>query len=147
MAIRDIVTDENEILRKISKPVDVFDDKLAVLLDDMKDTLKKANGAGLAAVQVGILKRVFIVSADNHYYEIVNPEIVEESGLQIDDEACLSVKNFSCKVARPKKVKIKGYDRFGKPVEYTVSDFTARAFCHEYDHLNGIIFYDREEKE
>ena len=147
MAIRDIITDDNELMRKKSKVVEIFDKKLWELLDDMKDTLKKANGAGLAAVQVGILKRAFIVEAEGKFYEIVNPEMVEQSGVQIDEEACLSVKNFSCKVARPRRIKIQGFDRYGNPIQFDVSDFTARAFCHEYDHLDGIIFYDREEKQ
>lgn len=146
MAIRKIITEENEILRKTSKLVTRFDENLWELLDDMKETLIKANGAGLAAPQVAVLKRVFVVMVNNSYLEFVNPKIVKTSGTQSGQEGCLSIPNKQYKVIRPQKVTVEFYDRYGNPMTLTAVDFMARAICHENDHLDGILYVDRVEK-
>ena len=146
MAVRDIVVDGEPILRKRCREVEVFDDKLAKLLDDMKDTLAKADGVGLAAPQVGILKRVVIISFEDFFLEMVNPVIIEQSGEQIGPEGCLSVPGKSCDVKRPNKLTCTYQTRFGKKKEIKVEDFIARIFCHEIDHLDGILYYDKEYK-
>lgn len=146
MAIRNIVIDGEPILRKRCREVEVFDDKLAKLLDDMKDTLDKADGVGLAAPQVGILKRVVIVEFEDFFLEMVNPVIVEQSGEQIGPEGCLSVPNRSCDVKRPNRVVCEYQTRQGNKKKITVEDFIARIFCHEIDHLDGILYYDKEYK-
>ncbi|HRU84982.1 MAG TPA: peptide deformylase [Eubacteriales bacterium] len=143
MALRRIVKEPDEILRKKCRPVESFDDKLCVLLDDMKETMRDAEGVGLAAPQVGILKRVAVVEVGDFYLEMVNPEIVEREGEQIGIEGCLSVENYNCNVARPAKLKLKAFDRFGKQFEIEVEGYIARACCHEIDHLDGILFTDR----
>ena len=147
MAIRDIVKDGEPILRKKCREVDVFDDKLAKLLDDMKDTLHKADGVGLAAPQVGMLKRAVIVEFEDFFLEMVNPVIVEQSGSQIGQEACLSVPNRSCDVKRPNRLTCVYQTRKGEKKKITVEDFIARIFCHEIDHLDGILYYDKEYKD
>lgn len=151
MAIRNIIQVGDPTLRKRSFEVTDFGEKTAQLLDDMKETLKKAEGVGLAAPQVGVLRRVFIVSVDDEYYECINPTIVKASGKQTGDEGCLSVKGKYGTVERPKKITVEAYDRHGKKFKVTVQDFVARAFCHEYDHLDGVLYIDkatdvREEK-
>ena len=143
MAIRNIVKIGDPVLRKKSFEVTNFDEKLWQLLDDMKETLIKADGAGLAAPQVGVLRRVFIVSANGKYFECVNPTILSKSGVQVGDEGCLSVPNKFGTVERPNKLKIKAFDRFGKEFTVNAEGFLARAFCHEYDHLDGIIYIDK----
>ena len=147
MAIIDIVVDGNSVLRKRCREVEVFDEKLGKLLDDMKETMYKADGVGLAAPQVGILKRAVVVGVDDFFIEMVNPVIVKKSGSQIGPEGCLSVPGKSCNVKRPYKVKCQFQDRKGDFYEITVEDFIARAFCHELDHLDGILYYDKEYKE
>ena len=143
MAIRNIVQMGDPVLRKKCFEVSEVDDKIHQLLDDMKDTLIKANGAGLAAVQVGVLRRIFIVAVDDVYYECINPVIVKESGKQLGQEGCLSVKNKYGTVERPMKVVLKAFDRNGKPFTVHASGFLARAICHEYDHLNGTLYIDK----
>ena len=143
MAIRNIVKIGDDVLRKKSFEVVNFDNKLAQLLDDMKDTLIKAEGAGLAAPQVGVLRRVFVVSVDGEYYECVNPVIVTQSGRQVGEEGCLSVKGKYGTVVRPNKVTVKAFDRNGKPFVVEATGFLARAFCHENDHLDGIVYVDK----
>lgn len=143
MAIRNIVQIGDDTLRKKSFEVTDFGEKTHTLLDDMKDTLIKANGAGLAAPQVGVLRRVFIVSVDKKYYECINPVITDMKGRQIGEEGCLSVKGKYGVVERPNKVTIKAFDRFGKPFTVKAEGFLARAFCHEYDHLDGILYIDK----
>ena len=142
MALRKIITEENPILRKISKEVKVFDEYLWELLDDMKETMYAAEGVGLAEVQVGILKRVVTIDVGDKLYELINPEIIETSGEQTGLEGCLSSPDEYGDVTRPMHVKVKAFDRYGK--EYTAegSEFLARAFCHEIDHLNGVLFKD-----
>ncbi len=143
MAIRNIVTSEDPILRKTSRKVEKFDDRLATLLDDMKDTLRKAEGAGLAAVQVGILKRVVLVDVGDGLLELINPEIVETKGEIEDTEGCLSVPGEWGLVKRPEYVKIKAQDRRGVWHRYEGTELKARCFCHEIDHLDGIIYTDK----
>ena len=144
MALRDIVMDTNPQLRKVSRPVTAFDAKLAKLLDDMRQTMHAADGCGLAAPQVGILRRLAVVEADDVYLELINPTFVETSGEQIGPEACLSVKDRSCDVKRPYRITIAYQNRDGKPMRKTLEGFVARACCHEMDHLDGVLFYDKE---
>ncbi len=145
MALRRIFHDGEEILLKRCRPVEKFDEKLGILLDDMAETMRAADGVGLAAPQVGILRRIAVVEADGVYLELINPQISDASGEQIDEEGCLSVDNSkNCLVLRPKTVTVKAFDRNGKPFETTVSDLAARAVCHELDHLEGILFYTKK---
>ncbi|MDP4133341.1 MAG: peptide deformylase [Bacillota bacterium] len=154
MAIRNIRKYPDEILNKKSREVRIFDDKLHTLLDDMKETMYQANGAGLAAVQVGILKRVVVVDDGNGLIELINPVIVLEEGEQVGPEGCLSFPGKWGEVARPNHVKVKAKDRNGKVVYYEGEGLLARAFCHELEHLDGknftmkvIRYYDAEDQE
>lgn len=144
MAIRDITKDGNPILRKKCREVDVFDEKLHKLLDDMKDTLKKADGVGLAAPQVGIMKRICIILYEDFFIELVNPVITKTSGEDVGPEGCLSCPGKSCNVKRPTQLTCVYQTRNGNKKEIEVKDFIARIFCHEIDHLDGILFYDKE---
>ena len=143
MALRDIITDPNPTLRKRCREVEVFDDKLAKLLDDMKETMERADGVGLAGPQIGILRRIAVVEVDDFYIEFVNPVIVKTKGEQVGPEACLSVPGKSATVKRPNKVTVEYQDREGKLMSVTAEGFIARAFCHEIDHLDGILYYDK----
>ncbi len=143
MAIREIVPYTDKFIRKTSKPVSVFDDKLAELLDDMWETLLSVNGSGLSAVQVGVLKRVFILNINNMRIEFINPVIIKKSGEQYKKEGCLSVPNAYNYVKRPQTVTIMAYDRFGNKFTLTCEDWTAVCVCHECDHLDGILFTDK----
>ena len=142
MALRKIRTDSDEILRKRSKTVDKFDEKLWMLLDDMKDTLYDAKGAGLAAVQIGILRRVVVVDVGDGLIELVNPEIISTEGEQDGEEGCLSVPGKFGLVKRPKIVKVKAQNRRGDWCIYKGEDLKARCFCHELDHLDGKLYTD-----
>ncbi len=144
MSLRDIVKDKDPILRTKCRRVEVFDARLHKIIDDMKETLFHARGAGLAAPQIGIARRIALIHADGVYLEFVNPVIVSSSGSQIGQEACLSVDNRSCIVERPNKVTVDYYDRNGNACTYEAIGFVARACCHEIDHLDGILFYDKE---
>ena len=146
MAIRNIVTKEDEILRKKCRPVEKFDEKLWELLDDMAETMYKAEGVGLAAPQVGILRRYCIVDVGDGIIELINPVIDKESGSQEGQEGCLSIPGRYEDVVRPMKVKIHAQDRNGKPFKLTAEGFKARAICHEIDHLDGILYIDRIKK-
>ena len=143
MAIRKIIQLGDETLRKKSFEVNQIDAKVIQLLDDMKDTLYKAKGAGLAAVQVGMLKRIFVVDVEEGYFEFINPQIISTKGEQYGIEGCLSVKGKWGDVKRPKEVTIKALDRNGKPFTVKAKDFFAKAICHEYDHLEGIVYVDK----
>ena len=143
MALRNIVKDGDEVLRKVCRPVTEFNERLHVLLDDMKETLISADGAGLAAPQVGVMRRIAIVSVDEKYFELINPEIIEYSGEEISPEGCLSIPGVVGTVNRPYKVTVKAQDRFGKEYTATGEGLLARAFCHEIDHLAGILFKDK----
>ncbi len=141
MAIRNIVKLGDPILSKKSRPVEKFDDRLATILDDMKDTLYKAQGAGLAAVQVGILRRIVVMDCGDGYLELINPEITERSEeLQYEVEGCLSLPGKYGTTERPKTVIVKAQNREGKWCIYKGSDLKARCFCHEIDHLDGILY-------
>lgn len=141
MAIRSIVVKGDSILEKKCRPVTEFNDRLAELLDDMKETLAKANGVGLAAPQVGILRRVAIVlDSEDTPIELVNPEIIEQDGEQTGLEGCLSVPGRYGTVTRPNRVKVKAQDRNGNFFEVEGEAITARCFCHEIEHLDGHIF-------
>lgn len=145
MAIRNIVTVGDSVLRKKSRPVVNFDEKLWTLLDDMKDTLKKAEGAGLAAVQVGILRRAVIVDIDDGkgLVELINPEIVEVSEeVEDGEEGCLSVPGEWGMVKRPVTVTVRAQNREGKWCMYKGEGLRARCFCHEIDHLDGKLYTD-----
>lgn len=145
MAIRQIFMDGQDVLAKRSREVTTFDERLKDLLDDLRDTMHKQDGVGLAAPQVGILRRVAIIEADDLYLELINPQIIAKEGEQIGEEGCLSVDSSkNCMVARPSKVTVRAYDREGKLFEKTVEDLAARAICHELDHLEGILFYSRK---
>lgn len=143
MALRKIVQIGDPVLRKKSFPVTDFGEKTIQLLDDMKDTLEKAEGAGLAAVQVGVLRRIFVVSVEEGYFEFINPVIVKTAGKQFGKEGCLSIQHKYGDVERPNKVVIKAQDRYGKEFKLTAYEFFARALCHEYDHLEGILYTDK----
>lgn len=146
MALRIIRTEEDPILRKCSRPVTKFDEKLGQILDDMKETMAKANGAGLAAVQVGMLRRIIVVDAGDGVVELVNPEIVEADGEQEGEEGCLSLPNKWAIVKRPNHVKVRAQTRTGAWRIFEGEGLKARAFCHEIDHLDGHLFIDRMEK-
>lgn len=148
MAIRNIRIEGDDLLRKRSKPVEKIDERILVLLDDMYDTMCEQDGVGIAAPQVGVLKRIFIVQLpDEEKIEVINPEILEQSGSAIAEEACLSVPDFSGSVERATHIKIKGLNRNGESVAYEVTDFAARVFQHEYDHLEGVLYTDKLTKE
>ena len=147
MADRKVVMMGDELLRKKSKPVRVFDEYLWDLLDDMKETMHHKNGAGLAAVQVGILKRVVIIEANNMFIELVNPVIVKERGEDIEEEGCLSVGTMTGRVKRPMEVTVVAQDRYGYNFTLTGEKFLARVLCHEIDHLDGVLFVDKMLKE
>ena len=134
-------------MRKISKPVKEFDERLHILLDDMADTMYKADGAGLSAVQVGVLKRAFVIDVGKGIVEFINPELIKSSGKnKIKEEGCLSVPGKYGYVDRPETVWVKYQDRFGNMVEDKLKGYAAKAFCHEYDHLDGILFIDKATK-
>lgn len=140
MALRNIVKVGDPILNKKSRTVEKFDDRLGVLIDDMIETMNDAGGVGLAAVQVGMLKRVVVIDVGDGVMELVNPEITHREGEQRESEGCLSVPGQYGVTVRPKKVKVKAQDRNGNWHVYTGEDLKARAFCHELDHLDGILF-------
>lgn len=145
MAYKKIVQVGDPVLREVSKPVEVIDDSVIKLLDDMKDTLIKAEGAGLAAVQIGVLKRIFIVNVEEGYFEFINPKIIKTAGTQKGKEGCLSVENKVGVVERPNKVVVRATDRNGNLFRLTAYGFFARAIFHEYDHLDGILYIDKAE--
>ncbi|MBQ9921197.1 MAG: peptide deformylase [Clostridia bacterium] len=144
MAILTIVKEGDDILRKKSRPVEEITPRIITLLNDMKETLEDIGGAGLAAVQVGVLRRIFIViDEEGKLYELINPELVNPEGVQEEMEGCLSLPGEWGITSRPAKVTVRGMDRNGNAVEYTGEGLLARAFCHEYDHLDGILYKDK----
>lgn len=143
MAILKIVKVGDELLRKKSRPVDEITPRILQLLDDMKDTLHAADGCGLAAVQVGVLRRVVIVETEKgDLLEMINPEIIATEGEQHNIEGCLSVPDKCGITTRPMTVTVRAMNRYGEIYEATGSDLKARAFCHEIDHLDGILYID-----
>ena len=146
MAIRNIRVDDDPILRKNSRPVTEFNDRLFDLLDDMKETLYNSGGVGLAAPQVGVLRRVVVmdVSEDrSDYIELINPEITDVEGSQTGTEGCLSLPGLYGTVTRPMTVKVKAQNREGKWCLYKGEGLKARCFCHELDHLDGVLYKDK----
>lgn len=146
MALRNILTEEDPTLRKVSRPVTKFDDRLHELLDDMAETLEDARGVGLAAPQVGILRRVVVVDVGEEILELINPEIISQSGEQTGMEGCLSVPGKYGIVTRPNVVKVRAQDRFGEWYEAEGEELIARAFCHELEHLDGHLYVDKVER-
>lgn len=143
MAIRNIVRSGDPILAKKSREVEKFDARLWQLLDDMKQTMYNANGVGLAAVQVGTLRRAVVIDCGDGYIELVNPEIIGSEGEQFAEEGCLSFPGETGVTCRPAVVKVKAQDRNGKWCIYKGEALKARCFCHEIDHLDGIVFKQR----
>lgn len=146
MAIREVRTKDDEILYKKCKTVKNFDEKLHILLDDMYETMQKHEGVGLAAPQVGILKCAVVIDIGEGKIELINPEIIEESGEQTGSEGCLSVPGVYGEVTRPNVVTVKAQDRNGKWFKLTGRELLARAICHETEHLEGKLFLDRVTK-
>ena len=146
MAIRNIVKEGDPILNKVCRPVTKFDRKLGELLDDMAETLAQANGVGLAAPQVGILRRVVIVDTGEEILELVNPELLETDGEQEGAEGCLSVPGKYGLVKRPYYAKVRAQDRDGEWFEAEGEELIARCFCHELDHLDGIVYTEVMER-
>ncbi len=142
MAIRNIVKEGDEVLRKKSRVVVKFDERLHTLLDDMAQTMYQAHGVGLAGPQVGVLKRVVVIDVGNGLIELINPVIIEAKGKSEDSEGCLSIPGEYGIVVRPSKVKVKAQNRYGEEFILKGTDLLARACCHEIDHLEGILFKD-----
>ena len=143
MAIRGVVQVGDEVLRQKCFPVETLDEKLWALLEDMRDTVKKEQGAGLAAPQVGILRRAVVVDVEEGYFEFINPVIVQQKGEQTGWEGCLSVRGKSGIVSRPMKVTLSYQDRYGEKHTLKAKGFFARAICHELDHLDGVLYIDK----
>ena len=143
MALREIRLDGDPILRKTSKEITVINDRIKILLDDMIDTMINANGVGLAAPQVGVLRRAIVIDIGEGPIKIINPESIESSGGLVDVEGCLSVPNITGTVERPEKLKVKYQDTDGVEKIIEVSGILARVFCHEIDHLDGILYTDK----
>lgn len=142
MALRNIRKLGDDVLRKKCRAVENIDDRILTLLDDMAETMYNANGVGLAAPQIGILKRIAVIDTGDGLIELINPEIIEKSGSQTADEGCLSVPGRYGKVERPQKVTVRAKNRYGEIFELSGEDLLARAICHETDHLDGIVFVD-----
>lgn len=143
MAIRKVVKIGEEFLRKKSKPVKDFDENLWELLDDMKETMYASDGMGLAAPQIGVLRRVVVMEVNNAYFELINPEIIKTKGEDVEEEGCLSVGDFRGRVKRPYEVTVQALDRYGYPFTLKGEKWLARCICHELDHLDGILFVDK----
>ena len=143
MAIRNVVQVGDDVLRQRCNEVTEFDEKLHALLDDMKETVKKEQGAGLAAPQVGVLHRVVVVDVEEGYFEFINPVLLQQKGEQSGWEGCLSVRGKSGIVSRPMKVTLAFQDRYGEKYVLKAKGFFARAICHELDHLDGVLYIDK----
>ena len=146
MGLRKILTDKDPTLHKVCKPVEAFDNKLHKLLDDMRETLIDSNGVGLAAPQVGILRRVVLVDVGDEILELINPELLETDGEQVGPEGCLSVPGKYGLVKRPYWAKVRAQDRNGDWYEAEGEELIARCFCHELDHLDGIVYTEVMER-
>ena len=145
MALRKIVTDEDDVLRKVSREVGRVDDRVTLLIDDMLQTMHAGQGIGLAAVQVGVLRRLFVMDLhdDHGPYVLINPVIIDKEGKQVGQEGCLSVPGWWGDVERPARVVMQALDREGKPFTLEAEGLLAVCACHEYDHLDGILFKDK----
>ena len=146
MAIRNIRTIGDNVLTKKAKEITVVDDRLTMLIQDMLDTMYEADGVGLAAPQIGILKRIVVIDVGNGLFEMINPEILEKSGEQDGMEGCLSVPGLSGEVKRPMNVTVRYTDRKGQVITIDTEGIFARCVCHELDHLDGILFKDKAHK-
>lgn len=143
MAIRNIITGEdNAALRKNAREVKNITKRTTTLLDDMKETMKSEDGVGLAAPQVGVLRRIAVVGYEDEYYELINPQITKTCGELTEEEGCLSVPGIRGMVKRPQNVTVEYLDREGKKQKKELNDIVARIFCHEIDHLDGVLFVD-----
>lgn len=144
MALRNIVVEGDPVLRKVCRPVDKVDDRIRMILDDMVETMRDAQGVGLAAPQIGMMRRMFVAEpAEGEVYCFVNPEIITVEGEQECVEGCLSVPGYQGTVIRPEKVRIKGLDYNGEEQEYEFEGFHANVICHEFDHLEGVLYIDK----
>ncbi len=143
MALRQVRIDGDPILRKKSKEIGEITDRIKLLLEDMVDTMVEEDGVGLAAPQIGILRRAIVVDIGEGPIKMINPEILSEEGEEIDTEGCLSVPGRAGTVARPKNIKFKYLDLEGEEQELEVGDLFARVICHEIDHLNGVLYIDK----
>ncbi len=146
MALRNIVVEGDPILRKRCREVEQVDDRIRMILDDMVETMREAGGVGLAAPQIGMMRRMFVAEPqEGEVYCFVNPEIVEMEGSQTGDEGCLSVPGYQGTVERPERIRIKGLDRDGNPQEFDFEGWEAIVMCHEFDHLEGILYIDKSD--
>lgn len=146
MALRNIVVEGDPILRKTCRAVDKVDDRIRTILDDMIETMHEQMGVGLAAPQIGMMRRMFVAEPEEgEIYCFVNPEIITVEGEQECIEGCLSVPGYQGKVIRPEKIRIKGLDYNGEEQEYEFEGFHANVMCHEFDHLEGILYIDKAE--
>lgn len=146
MALRNIVKYGDDLLRKKSRKVDIINDRIITLLNDMEETLYAANGVGLAAPQVGVLKRVVVIDIGEGIIKLINPEIVYKEGSYVDTEGCLSIPGRQEEVERPEKVTVEALNEKGEKITIEGEGLLARAFCHEIDHLDGILYIDRIKK-
>ncbi len=142
MAIRNIVKIGDDVLRKTCRTQLTFDERLHQILDDMAETMYKAEGVGLAAPQVGILRRYCVIDVGDGIIELINPVITEKSGEQTGEEGCLSIPNNHATVTRPMKVSVRAQNRYGENITVTGEGLLARALCHEIDHLDGVLYID-----
>jgi peptide deformylase len=143
MAVRKILRIGDEALRRTARPVEVIDKRIHTLLDDMAQTMYAAEGAGLAAPQVGILRRVVVIDIGEGLIELINPQIISQEGEQVGVEGCLSIPGRRCTVKRPERVVVRALDRSAKPFELTAENYLAVAVCHELDHLDGVLYVDK----
>ena len=144
MALRRVVVEGDDILRKKCRPVPEVTDRIKTMMADMVETMRDSNGVGLAAPQVGLLKRMFVAEPEpGEVYYMINPELSDAEGLQESNEGCLSIPGYIGTVERPEKIKVKALDLDGNEKEYQFEGFHAIVMCHEYDHLNGVLYKDR----
>ena len=149
MAIRQLLFSDSELLRKTSRPIETVDKRILTLLDDLAETLYEQEGAGLAAPQVGVLRRAIVIDVGDDYglIQMVNPEIIASEGEQEEPEGCLSIPGKRGYVVRPQRVTVRGLNREGEPIEITAEGYLAIAFSHEIDHLDGILYTDKMTRE
>jgi len=143
MALRQIRVEGDAILRKKAKQVTDINDKILALLDDMLETLKDKNGVGLAAPQVGVLKRVVVIDCEDDFYEMINPEIIKSEGTQTCDEGCLSIPGYHGDIERPMNITVQAQNREGVIFTVEAEEYLASVLCHELDHLEGVLYLDR----
>ncbi|MDL2289311.1 peptide deformylase [Clostridia bacterium OttesenSCG-928-F22] len=147
MAQREIITFPHPALKKKCKPVTVVNERVIQILEDLAETMYLAEGVGLAASQISVLRRLAVVDVGEGLIELINPEIIEQEGEEIDIEGCLSFPNMQAQVKRPQTIVVRTLTRDGKEIEFTASGYFARAICHETDHLDGVVYMDKAEAE